>query len=426
MKRLSYIIILYLLVSCSVNGNQTQADTARLSDEDVNSGLRLNDSWPRLVLSSEDIDRMKKTAVSGEEPFRTALQNLEVRLAECMDSSWKPSPYGGNNSSEFYKAAIRDGEYARDLSIAYHITGNKDYAAKATDIIAAWCDPANGAGAYFDPEIRYANTGMEVARSSFAFMYAYDLLMADSLVPEAVGENFRNWLRTLLPHIREGAHRWEENDYFGKQYYQNHIAADALGQLAIGVMLSDEDLVRYALSSEENPRDVLDVIKGCILMKGQRPNMGEPVDIPAEDGEIIDRYRHFIIGGHYKDYKTKANRGLQYCGLTTTLMVCMAEIMCNNGVDLYSYVAETGESLLLPLKYYADFYIEKNTVIKSGFYSGENGWINRNEQATFALWEVASCRYPEVGKFSEVLDANDRTGANLHLLGPVSLTHGRK
>lgn len=401
-------------------------DDAVVTDSEVIGSLSLSDSHPRLVMSREDIAVMKSNVASGEEPYAGAWERLEERVDRYLESGRKIRPYTGDDSYLFYKAAIRDGEYARDLSIAYHITGNKDYAAKATDIIAAWCDPANGAGAYFDHEIRYANTGMVVARSSFVFMYAYDLLMADSLIPEAVGENFRNWLRTLLPHIREGARRWEENDYFGQQYYQNHIAADALGQLAMGVMLGDENLVKYALCSEENPRDVLDVIKGCILMKGETPNIGEPVDIPVEDGEIIDRYRHFILGGHYKDYKTKPNRALQYCGLTTTLMVCMAEIMRHNGVDLYSYEAQSGEAIVLPLKYYADFYIQKNTVIKSGFYSGENDWINKNEQATFALWEVASCRYPQVEIFRDVLDVNDRTSANLHLLGPVSLTHGRK
>ena len=95
------------------------------------------------------------------------------------------------------------------------------------------------------------------------------------------------------------------------------------------------------------------------------------------------------------------------------------------GVNLYGWTAETGECVKLPLLYYADFYILKDTVIKNGFYSGEDSWINSNDTTNYSLWEIANCRYPGEQKFEDVLEANDRGSMPLHLFGPVTLTHGR-
>lgn len=388
-------------------------------------GLKIPETHPRLVLSREDIGRMHKNVRSGREPWKTAWRQLQERLEPCFGPEWSEEVYTGGHSFEFYQAATRDGEYARDLAIAYHVSHEERYARRSLEIIEAWLAPEKPAGTWFDPEIRYPNTGMEVARASFPFLYAYDLLCADDLVPEATRDKFRSWLRLLLPHIHEGARRWADNDYFGEQYYQNHIAADAMGLMAIGVILRDEELVRYAVDSPDNPRDAAEVVEGVILMRGQPPYRNEPVIVPPQDGEIVDRYRHFSMGGHYKDYRTLHNRGLVYCGLTSVILTAYGEMGRLNGMDFYGWTAPTGETIRLPLLYYADFYIGKNTVIKSGFYAGEDDWINASDTATSALWEIARCRFPGEKKFRQVLRANERGGMMLHLFGPVTLTHGR-
>ncbi|MCC8019049.1 MAG: hypothetical protein LIO85_04670 [Rikenellaceae bacterium] len=198
-----------------------------------------------------------------------------------------------------------------------------------------------------------------------------------------------------------------------------------LGLMSMGIILRDEELVQYAVDCELNSRDALDLIEGIILMEGQSPYYREPVEIPPADGEIMDRYRHFSLGGHYGDYVTLPGRGLQYCGLSSAILVTLGEMGRLNGADLYGWTAPSGEGIILPLMYYADFYIEKTTLIKSGFYAGEDDRINSNDTATFCLWEVAACRFPDEVKFRRVLGANERGSMTLHLLGPVTLTHGR-
>ena len=241
--------------------------------------------------------------------------------------------------------------------------------------------------------------------------------------PNVRSLQFKDWLRILLPHIKEGARRWHENDYFGKQYYQNHIVAEVVGLMSIGIILRDNELVNYAYDGEKNPRNAKNVIEGMILMNGQPPYIGEPGSWPTHDGEIMDRYRHFVLTHH--GYTTKPNRALQYVGLSTNLMMITAEMGRLNGFDLYNYVAPAGENIKLPLLFYADFYIVKDASIKGGFYEGEDSWINHNDQAVFTLWEVAHARYPEEKIFNEVLRKNERASRKLHLLGPVLLTHGR-
>ncbi len=407
----SIVLISLLLIGITQNSNAQY--------------IVVSNEHPRLILSKTDIVLMRNNALSGNEPWKTAWNSLKEQLDSYACNKWSPTIYRGDLSMKFYNAAIKDGSVARDLAIGYQITKDKRYADKAIKIISDWSNSNSGKipGAYFDSTKYYPNTGMLVSRSIFPFLYAYDLLCADNLIDIKTQDQFKNWLRMLVPHIKEGMRRWEENDYFGKQYYQNHIVADAVGLLSIGVILRDNDLVNFAYHGKENKRNTQNIIEGLILMKGQKPFIGEPGVWPTQDGEIMDRYRHFSLF-HYGE-ATKPNRALQYAGLSTNLLVIAAEIGRLNGFDLYGWKAPTREEIKQPLLFYSDFYITKDASIKGGFYSGEDSWINYNDQSTFNLWEVAHARFPNEDKFNEVLRTNKRGSSTLHLLGPVTLTHGR-
>jgi len=381
---------------------------------------------PRLIMSRQDISQMLENINSGAEPWNETWIEFKRVVDNYLSPSWKTDVYNGSDVTIFYSKTIRDASASRDLALAYHITKDKKYAEMSILILEAWLAPEILPGSYFDPEIAYPNMGMMVARSTFPFLYAYDLLMADKLVSEKTQVRFAEWMRTCEIRIKEGAKRWEETDFFDKQYYQNHLVADAMGLLGIGIVLNDRELAQYALCSVENQRDVIDLIEGMILIKDQQPYYREPKVMPTQTGEIMDRYRHYAIGGHWKDYVTSPNRGLQYCGLSTILLIINAEMARNNGIDLYKWTAETGENLKLPLDFYADFYITKDASIKGGLYTGENSWINANETTNYSIWEVGYSRYPGEMKFAEVLKKNNRGSHELHLLGPVTLTHGRK
>jgi len=149
-----------------------------------------------------------------------------------------------------------------------------------------------------------------------------------------------NWLSLLVPQLKDAAHIWEENGYFDAQYFQNHQAGENMGLIAIAIMTGDADLLRYAVNSKENPRDFLDLIGGLILMPGDPIYYREPPGAPSpQAGEVIDRYRHFQMGGHHGDYVTYPNRGLQYCLLSANLLAISAQMLATNGLDLWNYQA---------------------------------------------------------------------------------------
>lgn len=386
--------------------------------------IKISKEFPRLILSKNDIAQMKKNVKSNKEPWKSGWSNFQQELSKYMQPQWKPKVYNGTDVTKFYEMTINNASAARDLAIGYHISGNTEYAKQSILILEAWLKPDTLPGSYFDPKIAYPNLGMMVARSTFPFLYAYDLLMADNLISKKTQQRFTEWMRICEKRIKEGAKRWEDNDYFDKQYFQNHLVGDAMGLLGIGIVLNDTELAQYALCSKDNDRDVVELIEGLILMKDQAPYYHEPIKKPTQTGEIMDRYRHYEIGGQWQDYVTHPNRGLQYAGLSTILLVINAEMARNNGVDLYQWRAHSGENIKLPLDFYADFYITKDASIKGGFFTGENSWINANNSTTYAIWEVAHKRYPSEKKFAEVLKSNKRGSQELHILGPVLLTHG--
>jgi len=88
--------------------------------------------------------------------------------------------------------------------------------------------------------------------------------------------------------IKEGIQRWETNDDFGGQEFQNHHVSHVLGLALIGSALRDRELIQFALDSPENPKDFRELLDGLILMPGDTPHGGLRGK-PLHPGEIQDR-----------------------------------------------------------------------------------------------------------------------------------------
>lgn len=195
-----------------------------------------------------------------------------------------------------------------------------------------------------------------------------------------------------------------------------------MGLLALGYALDDPVLIEFALDSPENPRDLYELISGSILMAGDTPHHREDPNAPApEDGEIYDRYRH----------KTGPMRGLQYSHLTLTLLSISAKMCDNHGIDLFSYVAPTGENLRLPFEYYADFYRLKDACINTSFYCGETDRIGKAGDEP-GLFELGYNYYSDSQPLTRLIESDtynrgagymDILGYTRFLSGAVDLIH---
>ncbi|EIP97682.1 Alginate lyase [Opitutaceae bacterium TAV1] len=371
---------------------------------------------PRLLIDAAGLQTLRERVRTGQAPHAQAWQKLEARLARPV----KIEPYTGTDGHRFFKVAMIQGGRARDLALAWRLTGRDDYANEAVEILLAWAKanplpgtafalPAGKAG-------KSPDWGMLAGRGLFPFLYACDLLADTPHLDASTQAVLATWFRAIIPVIKDCSRNWRENDWFNRQYYNNHLAAHAMGEMAIGIVLGDRELVQFAVSHPDNPRDFADLVASLILMPGDEQCPRDLPTVPApETGEIYDRFRH----------NTAYGRGLQYSHLSMSLLGIMAEMGERNGLPLWSYTAPTGETVRLPFEYYADFHRLKDASIKSGYYAGETPRIGKAGDSP-AMFELALARFPDNPSLLALMRAVDRERPAFlyELLGPVVLTHG--
>jgi hypothetical protein len=386
---------------------------------------------PRLVLNQSEIDSIKLKIAAEQQPQLSVWSNL---IAQCSDV-YQPDPYTGTVRGEFTGLAQDDGGKALDYALVYVLGGQEFHAQQAIAILDAWGSTVPLPGTQLVDDSG-TGSGMYVSRGVFPMIYAADLLWNHPSFDGDPQDRFTAWMQSLIPLIDESIAAWDTNDYFNKQYYQNHLVAHTLGLISIGNLLGDQALVQKGLDSTDNPRDFIELLAGTILMPGDAPCIRETsggIDkIPdggwpaPEAGEIYDRYRHH----------TAPLRGLQYSYLSLSLLSTIAEVCQHLGFDLWSTEAPGGENLLLSQEYYSDFYRLHDAGLKSGFYA-TGGPYTLNEYTgsdetyrlslagdSGAIFELGLTQFPDSEPLKNLMRTSDRVGWIDKLLGPVSLTHG--
>ncbi|RZM24448.1 MAG: hypothetical protein EOO88_22770, partial [Pedobacter sp.] len=314
------------------------------------------------------------------------------------------NPYVGTSPVDFIEASYIPASYSRDLAMAYWFTGDKKYAQKSVEIIKEWAIKCKG--------IKYvssAGNSMYLTRGMFPMVCAYDMLIDEEVIDAETKKIITDWFGILHTEALASIQLWEDNDYFNKQYYQNHLVAHAMGIMMLGLAIEDEAMVQFALNSPSNPRDMYELIKGCIFMAGDQPCSREDPNAAApEKGEIYDRYRH----------KTGPVRGLQYAHLTQTLMTTVARMCHNNGIDLFAYTAPSGENLRFTFEYYSDYYRFMDSCIKSGFYCGETDRMTKAGDNP-GMYELGLRYYPNSDPVKLLINSGkfNRETAYMDLLG---------
>ncbi len=382
---------------------------------------------PHIFMTQADVDLMKTRVANQQQPWYQSWQNVSAK-AEA-DMSKQPVPYTGLEAYLFYDKCTVDSERALNLAIAYQINPKRQYALGALNTLYQWAaqTTATVPDIYtYDATNGYnVNTSMLFARSTIQFVFVYDLLhnhFAEVNFTPAMIQTVENWFSLLAVRVEQGIWTWHNNDYFNKQEYQNHLVAHKMGLIAYGYALHDRDMVQYAIDSDANPRDLVELMAGVIFMAGDAPCVRElPHNPPpTQTGEIYDRYRHF----------TAPDKGLQYAHLTLTLLTVCAEMTKNNGLDFFQYTAPTGENLELAFDFYSSFYWLKDARLRGGMYGSENHRIALGGD-TRAIFELGHSNYPDNRNINKVLEVSNRTDISstnsdgrMWLMGSPVLTHG--
>jgi hypothetical protein len=356
---------------------------------------------PVLFTTDEMLAEAKERIMCQEEPFYTAWIKVKSQADAALNRHF--TPYLGSTYQKYFDTGLEHSFAARDTALGWALTGDVAYAEKARQIMLDWArsaqintDPANS-----EPQ----GQGLVIGRVMTVFCYTYSLLYP-YLNAEDVQE-LRTWFSQSAMLILKGRKAWIDSNYYNTPgSANNHLAAHMMGLTAIGYALNDQEIIRYAIDSPDNPRDAKDMIELAILMPGDTVIKGAPQFHP---GEIYDRYRIY------------ENKGLTYALLNLRFLTAIAEMTeRNHDLNLYEFVGTRGETLEISYDFYADFFITLDTAIKGGYYSAEP--VNKTD---LALYELAHRNYPDNSKFKQLLEMRYRVAYENQIFGySLVLTHG--
>lgn len=367
---------------------------------------------PIIECDASMIARARERITAKAEPFYSYWQLAKAEAAQALIA--QPKPCSSRDSLVFHGEAQAQGIAARLLAYQWRLEGDQAAGAHAVALLDAWASAHPLPGTDFDPAIRFPNSGMDVARGMLPFLATYDLLRGHPALKPEVDARIRVWFRSLVPAVKEGIRRWEENADFGGQHFQNHHVAHTLGLALFGVALEDLELIQLALDSPDNPRDFKELVAGLILMPGDEP-LGGLHGKPLHAGELEDRVR------------TGSGSGLTYCHLSMTLLLYTAEVLSRaTGQDWVNWTAAGGESLRLPFTFYSDFWRLKNARLHGGYYERDQPHI-QNHAPFLGSFEVALHHWPDVPNVKALIRSINRSETPRSWLcyyGLPLLTHG--
>lgn len=367
---------------------------------------------PHIECDASMLARAGERIATKTEPFHTYWQLARADAVEAL--KLPPKPCQSRDSLVFHGEAQTQGIAARLLAYQWRLEDNESAGAHAVALLEAWASANPLPGTDFDPAIRFPNSGMDVARGMLPFVAAYDLLRGHPAMTQETDRRIRDWFRALVPVVKEGIQRWEANDDFGGQHFQNHHVAHTLGLALFGAALEDKALIQLALDSPGNPKDFKELITGLILMPGDEP-LGGLHGKPLHAGELDDRVR------------TSSGSGLTYCHLSMTLLLYTAEVLSRaTGEDWMNWTAPGGECLRLPFTFYSDFWRLRNARIKGDYYFRDQPHI-QNNAPFLGSFEVALRHWPDVPNLKAIVRSMNRAHTPRSWLcyhGLPLLTHG--
>lgn len=365
--------------------------------------LEITFKHPSIAFTDEQFAKIKTAYAAGAPTVKGAVDLIFARAGGAYDPETVTVAQKQENTDmgTLYKYMKGPSALALHRAVAYYLTDDADkkatYAAGAVDILYSWANackdvdyPINAT----DSDEPTVGAGMYLSRVAWPFFVVYDCLGGSVYIPSEKDAVIVAWFRNIEKAAKASINSWDNNDYFGKQYWNNQLAAHMWGLLSIGYVLEDASLVQYAIDSDENPRDFYELIQNCIFMEGDTPCSRESSGAAVQTGEIYDRYRH----------ETAPLKGLQYTSLTLQILSCAARTCYNNGIDMYAYTAPTGENLRLCYEFYAPFYEKKDASLQGGYYTGETDRLTLAGDMQ-GLFELGLNAYPDSEPIKKVINA---------------------
>jgi hypothetical protein len=200
-----------------------------------------------------------------------------------------------------------------------------------------------------------SDLGLNIALPLTTFCEVYSLLYP--YLHEEDKACMQKWIRIGAELVKKGHEYWIANEYYDRQYGNNHLTCHLMGLIAAAYALEDDELLAYVLDEEKNPAHFAEMIDRAILMEGDAVWYRD-IDSDFTNGEIYDRYR------------VVQNNGFAYAIYHLKFLTNSAAMLKNNGVDFFSYVGKNGENLRLPYHAYAEYMLKNDVNAGIGHYKG--------------------------------------------------------
>ena len=345
-------------------------------------------SRPVLFETDEMLAEAKAKAEAKVEPWYSEWKKIESRANNALLLA--PNPNTGKSATQYRLAACKDFINARYLALAYLYTEDAKYLDGAVKYLMTYAEPMLGTDEYLDYSAAttdgQADIGLNIAAPLTAACDVYSLVYAD--VSEDDKAVIEAWIRAEADLCVKGHKYWIDKNYYGEQYGNNHLSSHLMGIIAAAYVLEDSELLAYATNDKKNKADLCEMVTKAILVEGDKV-YGADTDSDYVDGEIYDRYRSI------------QSNGFGYAMYHLKFMTHAGIMLYHNGVDIFSYIGENGENLLLPFHTYADYLIQNDITLGSGHYSNDK---SLNRENAYSTYSIAYYVYKDA-RIGEVLDA---------------------
>ena len=366
---------------------------------------------PVTVTTPEMIAVAKKRVAAKAQPWYASYELIKEHASEALNKPieiYTKTQPGHKSEDAVHPVCSRSFCAARDCAFVWLMEGNKEYLDYSKKILLEWArtkpEPIINLESRRDYPYWDADLGLLGGVPFVFYAHAYTLVYPELTAEEI--KDIRLWLTKVGFRLKYWHLAWTANDYYGNQYYNNHLSWHNAAIGAIGFALQDNRFAAFAVDSGENPRDFKEMLAGAILMPGDDTHDAHKDTIAA--GEIYDRYR------------SHEHKGLGYAMYHGMALTYLAEMAYNNGVDLFSYTAPGGENLFLLYSYYAEFIEKDDSSLKNGLYKGDSVPTHYTH-----VYDWVNAHYPGHEEIEAVIKTHNRGLENKgeHHAATIGLTH---
>lgn len=237
-----------------------------------------------IVLSDADVAATRARLTAGDEPWATAWRVfLETRVGPALRDgpSVDPGPYRGDG--DVHRAFLpldADSRAARNLAVAYALSGDRRYAVRARDLLVAWANASTPTRLEHHDS---PDTGQLQSWGAFSFAYAYDLTRESGVYDAADAAAVHDYFLRFTAALREALDRIAADAAIGTSLRREYEWTDTLtyryedrviggnftlaiecALLALAAQTGDERTIAHVLDDEHNPLRARDAVRHAL------------------------------------------------------------------------------------------------------------------------------------------------------------------